>query len=306
LFPYWQTSLDKNRRSQESSMSESATLPLLGKTALVTGSARGIGAAIAWKLATEGADVSPSVQSITPSLCPTDPILAKTQIIIHHLTPASTPLATSLANRIRALPHHPSVLQLQIDISTPTGPSEIISEIQNWRAPAPLQLDILINNAGIAPPALLSEITQDHITSILSTNLQAPLLTIQAAAPYLRAPARIISISSIAARQFFKGLTVYAASKAGLEAITRHLAHELGGDGTTVNCVTPGAVESELLRETEKKIPGIVDAICASTPLQHRVGTPEEFAQVVAWLCRAEAGWITGQVISATGGQAMY
>jgi 3-oxoacyl-[acyl-carrier protein] reductase len=228
------------------------------------------------------------------------------QIVLHHLTTTSTPLATILANRIRALPHSPSVLQLQIDISTPSGPSEIISELQKWRAPLPLELDILINNAGIAPPALLSEITQDHLTTILSTNLQAPLLMIQASAPYLRHPARIINISSIASRQFFKGLTVYAASKAGLEAITRHLAHELGGQGTTVNCVTPGAVESELLRETERKIPGIVEAICAKTALEHRVGTPEEFAQVVAWLCRAEAGWITGQTISASGGQAMY
>ena len=198
------------------------------------------------------------------------------------------------------------MLQLQIDISTPTGPSEIIFEVQKWRSTAPLSVDIIINNAGIAPPALLSDITQDHIASILSTNLQAPLLMIQASAPYLRHPARIVNISSIASRQFFKGLTVYAASKAGLEAITRHLAHELGGYGTTVNCVTPGAVESELLRETERKIPGIVDAICANTPLEHRVGTPEEFAQVVAWLCRPEAGWITGQTISASGGQAMY
>lgn len=129
---------------------------------------------------------------------------------------------------------------------------------------------------------------------------------IQAAAPFLRAPARVVNVSSIASRQVFRGLTVYAASKAGLEAITRHLAHELGGEGTTVNCVTPGAVESELLREAERAIPGIVDEICAKTPLEHRVGTPEEFAAVVAWLCRAEAGWVTGQTISASGGQAMY
>lgn len=140
----------------------------------------------------------------------------------------------------------------------------------------------------------------------MATNLQAPLFMIQAAAPHLASAARIINISSIASRQFFQGLTVYAASKAGLEAITRHLAHELGGNETTVNCVTPGAVESELLRETDKKIPGIIDSICANTPLQHRVGTAEEFAAVVAWLCRAEAGWITGQTISASGGQAMY
>lgn len=226
--------------------------------------------------------------------------------MIHHLSEASGVHAEELASRIRSLPHSPSVLKLRIDIATTQGPSEIIEELKAWRAPSPLMIDILVNNAGIAPPALLGDITADHFASTIGTNLQGPLLMIQAAAAYLASPARIINISSIAARQHFRGLTVYAASKAGLEAVTRHLAHELGGDGTTVNCVTPGAVESELLRETDKKIPGIVDSICANTPLQHRVGTAEEFAAVVAWLCRAEAGWMTGQTISASGGQAMY
>ncbi|KAM0322513.1 hypothetical protein ACHAQA_009359 [Verticillium albo-atrum] len=258
-------------------------LPLLGKTALVTGSARGIGAAIAWKLASEGAN-----------------------IIIHHRSETSDELVASLASRIRALPHSPIVFTLRGDISTPTGPSEIITALQAWRAPSPLVIDILINNAGIAPPAALANITAEHFTSVINTNLQGPLLMTQAVQPHLPPKARIVNISSLAARQAFSGLTVYGASKAGLEAVTRHLAHELGGDGTTVNCVTPGAVESELLRETDRKIPGIIDGICASTPLQHRVGTPEEFAAIVAWVCRPEAGWITGQTISATGGQALY
>jgi 3-oxoacyl-[acyl-carrier protein] reductase len=228
------------------------------------------------------------------------------QIIIHHLSESSNSQAEELASRIRSLPHSPSVLKVRVDIASPTGPSEIIQELAAWREPVPLLIDILINNAGIAPPAALGDITASHFSSIIATNLQGPLLMIQAAAPYFASPARIVNISSIAARQRFPGLTVYAASKAGLEAVTRHLAHELGGDGTTVNCVTPGAVESELLRETEKKIPGIIEGICAGTPLQHRVGTAEEFAGVVAWLCRAEAGWMTGQTISASGGQAMY
>lgn len=226
--------------------------------------------------------------------------------MIHHLSESSDAQAEELASRIRSLPNSPSVLKIRVDVATPAGPGEIIEKLKAWRAPSPLVIDILVNNAGIAPPATLGDITVDHFSSIIATNLQGPLLMIQAVAPHLSSPARIINISSIAARQPFRGLTVYAASKAGLEAVTRHLAHELGGDGTTVNCVTPGAVESELLRETDKKIPGIVDSICANTPLQHRVGTAEEFAAVVAWLCRAEAGWMTGQTISATGGQAMY
>ncbi|KAF3357766.1 hypothetical protein VDGD_07401 [Verticillium dahliae] len=259
------------------------TLPLLGKTALITGSARGIGAAVAWKLASEGAD-----------------------IIIHHLTESSSDRAANLATRICNLAHKPAVFTFRADISSPTGPIEIVAALKEWRAPSPLVIDILVNNAGIAPPAILADVTPEHITSVLATNLQGPLLMTQAVEPHLRPKARIVNISSIAARQTFRGLTVYGASKAGLEAVTRHLAHELGGNGTTVNCVTPGTVDSELLWETEKLIPGVVDGICKNTPLEHRVGTPEEFASVVAWVCRPEAGWITGQVISATGGQALY
>lgn len=228
------------------------------------------------------------------------------QIIIHHVTESSDSQAQALCDRICSLPHSPSVKKLRIDIATPAGPNEIIQELKAWREPQPLVIDILVNNAGIAPPAALGDITLEHFSSIMATNLQGPLFMIQAAAPYLSSPSRIINISSIAARQFFQGLTVYAASKAGLEAVTRHLAHEFGKDGTTVNCVTPGAVESELLHETDKKIPGIIDNICANTPLQHRIGTAEEFAAIVAWLCRTESGWVTGQTISATGGQAMY
>lgn len=228
------------------------------------------------------------------------------QIVIHHLNESSSPQAEALATRIRSLPHSPSALTVRIDIATSTGPGEIIQSLKAWRGPSLVVIDILINNAGIAPPAALGDITMDHFSSIMATNLQGPLFMIQAAAPYLSKSSRIINVSSIASRQHFQGLTVYAASKAGLETVTRHLAHEFGGDGTTVNCVTPGAVESELLHETDRQIPGIIDSICANTPLQHRIGTAEEFADVVAWLCRKEAGWITGQTISATGGQAMY
>lgn len=239
---------------------------------------------------------SPSTQETYPT----------PQIIIHHISESSSEGAEELASSIRSLPHAPWAHVVRVDIATPSGPGDIINHLKSWRDSEPLTIDILVNNAGIAPPAALADITIEHFSSVIATNLQAPLLMAQAAAPYLVRPARIINISSLAARQAFSGLTVYAASKAGLEAATRHLAHEMGSDGTTVNCVTPGAVESELLRETEKKIPGIIDAICARTPLQNRVGNVEEFSSIVAWLCRPEAGWMTGQTISATGGQAMY
>ena len=227
-------------------------------------------------------------------------------IIIHHLSESSGTQPEELASRVRALPHSPSVLKIRADIASTTGPKEIIEKLRAWREPSQLAIDTLVNNSGIVLPAALGDITADYFSSIISTNLQGPLLMVQVAAPCLAKPARIVNISSQTAKQPFRGLTVYVASKTGLEAMTRHLAHELGENGTTVNCVTPRAVDSGLLRETEKKIPGIIESICASTPLQHRVGMPEEFAGVVAWLCRADAEWMTGQTISATGGQAMY
>lgn len=125
----------------------------------------------------------------------------------------------------------------------------------------------------------------------------------QAILPFLPPGGRIINIGSVGARAGFAGLGLYCSSKAALEGLARCWAAELGGNGTTVNCVNPGPVESEMLKNIPKEI---VEAQKASTPLEKRVGTVEEVAAVVAWLAGGESRWVTGQSLSVSGGWAMY
>ena len=114
---------------------------------------------------------------------------------------------------------------------------------------------------------------------------------------------RIINISSVGSRAGFSGLSVYCSSKAALEGLTRCWAAELSHNGTTVNAVNPGPVQSAMLDNIPKEI---VAAQKAATPIEHRVGTAEEIAAIVGWLAGEESRWVTGQVLSASGGWAMY
>lgn len=124
----------------------------------------------------------------------------------------------------------------------------------------------------------------------------------KAVAPRLKAPGRVINVSSVGARCGFEKLAIYSSSKAALEGLTRGLAAELGGDGTTVNAVAPGPTESDMLEDVPKDI---VEIQLKMTPVQHRYGAADDIAQVVAWLAGEESRWISGQTISASGGYAM-
>lgn len=134
--------------------------------------------------------------------------------------------------------------------------------------------------------------------SVFNLNARGVILLTQALLPYLSSNGRIINIGSVGGRSAFKSLSLYCASKAALEGLTRCWAAELGGNGTTVNCVCPGPVQSELLDNIPKDI---VEKQKASTPIQGRLGTVEEIANVVAGLAGKDGAWITGQTISASG-----
>jgi 3-oxoacyl-[acyl-carrier protein] reductase len=125
----------------------------------------------------------------------------------------------------------------------------------------------------------------------------------QAVLPCLAERGRIINIASVGARAGFAGLSLYCSSKAAMEGLSRSWAAELGHNGTTVNTVNPGPVQSEMLDNIPKDI---VEAQKKATPIENRVGTVEEVSRVVGWLASEESGWITGQTISASGGWAMY
>lgn len=112
---------------------------------------------------------------------------------------------------------------------------------------------------------------------------------VQAVLPHLRRPGRIINISSVGARAGYAGVGVYSASKAALEGFTRNWAAELGMDGTTVNAVNPGPVKSEML----DKVPDeLIAPQKEATAIEKRVGTPEEIAEIVAFLAETRSSWV--------------
>jgi 3-oxoacyl-[acyl-carrier protein] reductase len=132
------------------------------------------------------------------------------------------------------------------------------------------KIDILINNAGVMFVRSILETTADDYAAMMDVNVRAPLLMTKAVVPHLRAPGRIINLSSVGARAGFENVALYSASKAALEGMTRGLAAELGRDGHTVNTVAPGPVQSEMLDD----VPGeIVELQLKTTAVEHRHGT---------------------------------
>ncbi|KIN00147.1 hypothetical protein OIDMADRAFT_104129 [Oidiodendron maius Zn] len=257
-------------------------LPLQGKTAIVTGASRGIGAGVALELGKRGCDV----------------------IIIYN-SPKSAELSQEVVSRITSLPHHPKALAIRGDLREPQAPESIVETAKSWLIANGRQdkIHILVNNAGMELVKRLGEITPEDFASVYDINVRGTLLMTQAVLPYLSERGRVINISSVGARAGFPGLSIYCSSKAAIEGLTRSWAAELGHNGTTVNTVNPGPVQSEMLDNIPKEI---IDAQKKATPIQNRVGTVEEVADVVGWLAGEESRWITGQTISASGGWAMY
>jgi 3-oxoacyl-[acyl-carrier protein] reductase len=160
-------------------------------------------------------------------------------------------------------------------------------------------LDILVNNAGTGPQIPIADLTTEEIDRVFTVNLRFPLLAIKTAIPLLRDGGRIINISTLNTVLGAPGLSLYCSSKAALEQVTVVAAKELGPRGITVNTVSPGATDTDMLRE-HNTAEGLTQGV-AMTSLG-RLGKPDDIAAVVAFLASAEGGWITGQNIRATGG----
>lgn len=247
-------------------MTASPSFPLSGKRALVTGAARGIGAAIALKLAQDGADVAITYEK-------------------------SADKAEAVAAQVRALGRKAVVIQA--DAGSPDGPAKAVSE-----ALAGLGgLDILVNNAGIAGESLFADQSAEQIQALLDVNIRGVILTTHAALPHISDGGRVISISSVLAdRVPFPGVTVYSATKSALAAFVQGLAREVGSRGITVNLVKPGATDTDM-NPADGRNAGFV----ASIPLG-RFGQPTEIASAVAFLAGPGAGYITGTSILVDGG----
>jgi 3-oxoacyl-[acyl-carrier protein] reductase len=247
-------------------------IDLSGKSAVVTGASRGIGRAIALRLATQGADICFSYRG-------------------------NASAAEATAEEIRALGRR--AVTVQGDASVPESAELLIKT-----ALAELgKVDILVNNAGITRDDLIMRMSIEAWREVLETNLFGAFYAIKAVTrPMLRAKSgRIINITSVSGQAGQMGQANYSSAKAGLIGLTKATARELASRGITVNAVAPGFVLTELTQDLPQELMG---QITERTPLG-RFGKPEEIAAAVAFLASDEAGYITGQVLAVDGGLVM-
>ena len=241
-----------------------------GKTALVTGAARRIGAAIARRLHAAGANV-----------------------VLHYRGAESDAAALEAElNAARA----GSALKVKADLLAPIAPKALVgAAIDAYGA-----LDVLVNNASSFFPTEMGSIEAAHWEELIGSNLRAPLFLSQEAAPALaKRNGAIVSIVDIHAERPLRGYAVYSIAKAGLAAMTRALALELG-PAVRVNAVAPGAIAWP---EDGQFPPPERERVVATTPLQ-RLGRPEEVAQAVHFL--ATASFVSGQVLAVDGGRSVF
>ena len=206
----------------------------------------------------------------------------------------------ALVDQIHAFGNGSLAVKIQADLREPFSSKHIVDEtIKAFGG----SIDILVNNAGAEVVKPLSDVSVEDFSFVYDLNVRGPMLMTQAVLPHLRAPGRIINISSVGARYGFKELSLYCSSKSALEGLTRCWAAELGAAGHTVNAVNPGPVQTQLLDKIPKDYIAMQKA---QTPVENRLGTVDDIAQIVAWLASEGSRWISGQVLSASGGWAMY
>lgn len=250
---------------------------LSNKVALVTGSSRGIGRAVALAFAREGAAL----------------------IGVHYAGNAEAAHAT--VREIEALGS--KAVAIQADLSRGKAAADSIWE--QFKAAAITatgepRFDILVNNAGVAPAIPLSQTSESAFDEVLTVNFKAPFFLIQAVADHLRDNGRIINVSTGFTRVAAPMHPAYAASKGALETLTLALAPEFGPRGITVNAVMPGVTETDM-NAAWITVPE-ARAGAEAMSVFSRVGQPPDVADVIAFLASNEARWTTGQVIDATGG----
>ncbi|MFA6243705.1 MAG: glucose 1-dehydrogenase [Candidatus Hydrogenedentales bacterium] len=246
---------------------------LNGKVALVTGASKGIGAGIAKGLAASGAVV-----------------------VVNYATDRAG--AESVVREIAEIGGR--AIEGQADVSKVSDVTRLLSEIRSTFD----RLDILVNNAGVYQAMPIADVTEAEFHREFNTNVLGPLLVIRESLDHFTSNGgSIINIGSGASRSHPSGYSIYSASKAALDSITRVLAKELAPQKIRVNSVNPGATLSEGTRTAG--LYGVDSDIekhlVTMTPLG-RIGTPSDIAKVVVFLASDDSGWLTGEVIQASGG----
>lgn len=256
-------------------MAEEQTTPAVsldGRIALVTGSSRGIGRATALRLAAKGA-----------------------KVIVNYRSDEAGAQETCAAIRAAG----GEALALQADVSQEEDVQRLFHEAEARLGP----ITILVNNAGTTNDRLIMQMKLDDFQQVLQTNLVSAFLCTRAALrPMLKARwGRIVNVASISGLMGQVGQANYAASKAGLIALTKSTAREVASRSITANAVAPGYVPTELTATVSQEFK---DYYMQITPLK-RYGSADEVAATIAFLCSPEAGYITGQTIAVDGGISM-
>ncbi|MCZ1267841.1 MULTISPECIES: SDR family oxidoreductase [Paenibacillus] len=241
---------------------------LAGKVAIVTGSSRGIGRAIAEQLAELGADV----------------------VINYASSPDKAEQVADIARQkgVRAI-------TVQADLARKEDVERLFSETISQLG----KVDILINNAGIMKTTPLADVTEEEFDQQFAINVKGTFFACQQALKHMEEQGRIVNFSTSVTGQMFPGYSVYAGTKGAVEQITRQLAKEFGSRQITINAVAPGPVNTELFSvgKTEQQLEGLRKMNAFG-----RLGEPEDIANVISFLVSEESQWVTGQTLRANGG----
>jgi 3-oxoacyl-[acyl-carrier protein] reductase len=242
---------------------------LNGQVAIVTGAARGIGSAIAIRLAADGA-----------------------RIVVNYSTSAESADKTvdSIDNG------GGKAIAVQADVSDAGAVTRLFDAAEQSFG----TVTILVNNAGIYQERLVEKEDKAHFDQLFHANVLGPLLaTAEFARRFKGTAGRVVNISSVGARSAVVGAAVYCATKAAVEGLARGHALELGPKGITVNSIAPGVTETEMLRNG---MPEEIKKRMIANTILGRLGQPADIADAVAFFCTDDARWITGQFLEVSGG----
>lgn len=242
------------------------------QTAIVTGGSRGIGRAVAVRLAKDGMNL----------------------VINYRGNSAAAEETERLCRELGA-----EVLLVQGDVSRAEDCEKLAAQAKEAFG----RVDVLVNNAGITRDGLLARMTEEDFRAVLDVNLVGPWNMMKAVNRIMMKQryGRIVNLSSVTGLMGNMGQTNYAAAKAGILGMTKSYAREVAGRGITVNAVAPGFIDTDM---TEAMPEGAKDKIITGIPMG-RTGKPEDVAEAVAFLASEPAGYITGEVLRVDGGMAM-
>jgi 3-oxoacyl-[acyl-carrier protein] reductase len=249
-------------------MSTENTKPNASKVAIVTGASRGIGAAVAERLARDGFTV-----------------------VVNYAGNAAA--AEALVRKIEASGGR--AVAARADVAD----SAAVRRLFDTTEAAFGGVDVLVNNAGVMTLANLADTDDAAFQKLVSVNLTGTFNTLREAAKRLRSGGRIVNFSSSVVGLLMPTYSIYAATKAAVETMTRVLARELRGRNITANAVAPGPTATELF--LDGKPSELIDRFAKQPPLE-RLGQPQDIANVVAFLAGPDGSWVNGQVLRANGG----